>query len=167
AFPDRDVLRAVDVDAVGARAADAGLGGARNRDADVLDHDAVAAVEVKIPETRILQRDALDAHVVAAVDEHEPRPLDLEIGATRVFLPPLPERLPEFHAIAIDAALAADAHAVDLLGVDERHAPRLEVTLDARLALRVVLDVVRTEEHRALVEPERDRAFQKNRAAGK
>ena len=64
--------------------------------------------------------------------------------------------LPERDAVAIEFALSADAHAVHLLRVDERHAPRLEVPLDAGLALRIVLDLVRAEEHRARQQSEHE-----------
>ena len=72
---------------------------------------------------------------------------------------------PKRHALAIEHALAADAHALQTLRIHQRHAPRLKVPFDARLPLRIVRDVGRAEQHRSLREPELEAFLQENRPA--
>ena len=122
---------------------------------------------MEIPEPGVPQGDALHADIVAAVDEHEPRTLDLQVGAGRVFLPPLPERRPVGAAIPVEHALPGDPDVFQVLGVDQGHPPRLEVALDASREPGIIRDAIGAEEDGALVEGELDAGPEKDRAAEK
>ena len=76
------------------------------------DMDIVAIEQVQIPKAGILEGNVFDAHIRAVVDEHQPRALDIEVGGGRVGGAPGIKQLPERRAVAVELALAADAHMV-------------------------------------------------------
>src|SRR6185436_15184494 len=79
AAADRDVLRAVHVDAVGAGRAHVEFGGAGNRDAQIFDEDVATAVQMQVPETGIFQRNLGYPHIATAIDKNEPRAFHFEV----------------------------------------------------------------------------------------
>ena len=48
----------------------------KSHERDPVDHDVLAAIQVEVPEPRVLERDAADEYVLAVLDEDESRPLE-------------------------------------------------------------------------------------------
>lgn len=136
---DQDIGARIQVDGVGAGCLDGRVG---RGNVQVEDLDVGTLVVMAGPETRVVQLHVLYLHVVAVPDEHQARARHFEVGTLRIFLAPLPERLPVFQPVAVEGTFARNREAIDPVGVDQRRKVVEALPLHARGPAGVVRDII-------------------------
>src|SRR5208337_4169139 len=128
---DGDVPGTVKVDSVGAGSLPVVV---RHLETYLADGNAVAIVDMEIPELRILERDALDLHVARALNERQAGAGNThirEVPALRRRVAQFPEQVPYWPACSIKRPFAGELEAIAFRCVDQsRIALLLEVALD-------------------------------------
>ncbi len=155
---DGDVLGGVDVGAVGGGRFGAGF------DVDAVDGDAVAVIDVEVPEAGVFEVDIFDEDVVGVLDEDEARAGDIEVLGIFVGREFGPEGVPEGLSGAVEGAFAVEDEVVVGVGVDECGEPFFEVAFDAGSHGGVVGDVGGAFEDGVFVEMEIDAGLEENGA---
>ncbi len=140
------------------------LGAGRGADVELLHGRVPAAIEVQIPESRFPQRDAADQDVVGILHEQVARAVNVEVLGVLVGLVAGQEGVPVGLAAALDGALARDAEVVGLGRVDQGRAPDLGMPFDAGRQRRIVVDVRRAQQDRALLKLQVDARLEEDRA---
>ena len=126
----------------------------RRQNAHVADEHVVAVIGNELPEGRVLDGDALDAHMLAVVEDNEAR-AGMRI-AHNAGIAHAAHHFPPAFALAVDGAFAGDGHVLSIGGA---HQPlrRGQAELDFR---RIVVMIGRAEQRGAFVELQSDVAFE-------
>ena len=135
----QEVAARVYVDRIARRCADGLL---RGEDGEAEHPDVLALVEVRGPERGIDEMEAGHLHVPAVRHIQQARALFVLVRPVRIPFAPLPERFPEFEAVAVNRAGAADLHALQPIGIHDCGIVLARLSFDAGHHHRVVADPV-------------------------
>src|SRR6185312_9209820 len=136
---DRDIPATIQIDPVGAGSL---LIIVRHLEARLANENAVASIEMKIPELRIFKRDALNRYAARTFDQRQAGARNAHIGKiprVRGGGAQLPEQIPDRPARSVECPFSGDAQAVTVFSVDQgRIELFFEMTFDPRTLDRKV-----------------------------
>ena len=124
-------------------------------------------IKMQVPKPGILQLDSLHAHVLTTIDKQQAWPLHLEVGALGFFFPALPKCRPKNRTTSVQSSRTTDAHAIHALDVHQGHPPRFKMPFNPRQSFRIILNILRTFQHRTFLQKQLDLGLEENRSASK